>query len=426
MSAFSARFLTAMGAASMVAISACGTTDTNSGGGGSGPLANCKGSVTVASELPTSGGDASIGGGTEQGVALAVQEANDSHLLGGCTINYVKKDDATVAKGKHDPQQGATNVKALANDPSVVGIVGPFNSSVAVAELPISNAAGLAQISPSNTDPGLTLKGTDPDIDTASLQPSGKVTYFRVISNDVVQAKVMAQYATQTLHLKKIFDIDDQETYGKDLSNYFDQFFAQDGGTIVGRQGLPGDTKDFRAVLTHAKGLGVDGIFFGGVASNGSGIIKLQMKDSGLDSATFLSGDGTVDPQYFKDAGASGDGNAFASSAPDTLTLGSAKGFVDKYKSKYSQDPVAYSTYGYDAMQILLQAIKKVVTDNGGNLPTDSKDFRAKVIAAVAATEYDGTIGHTSFDEHGDTKNHSFSVYSAKGGKWVPEATISA
>ena len=423
-----------LGAVALGVLAACGTSTTSStsgGGGGttsgggsaSANLASCSGTVTVASELPTSGGDAAIGGGTEKGVKLAVDQANQSKLLGGCTINYIAKDDASAAKGKHDPQQGAQNITALVANQAVVGVVGPFNSSVAKAELPISNGGGLAQISPANTDPGLTIAGSDPDIDTKSLQPSGKITYYRIISNDVVQAQVMANFASKEKGLKKLYDIDDQETYGADLSNYFDRDFQQLGGTIAKRTSLPGTTTDFRGALNEAKGLGVDGLFFGGVASNGSGLIKAQLKEVGL-NALFLSGDGTVDPQYYKDAGSAGDGNAFASSAPDATNLPSAAKFNSDFKSTYSQDPVAYSAYGFDSMNILLDAIKQVILANGGQLPSDPAQFRAAVITQIGKEDWKGAIGETKFDQLGDTLNHSFTIYQATGGKWVGLETV--
>jgi branched-chain amino acid transport system substrate-binding protein len=421
------RLLPVVGVLSLSVLAACGTSNnssSNSPSGGAG-LAGCTGTVTVASDLPTSGGDASIGGGTEKGVKLAVDQANSSHLLGGCTITYIPKDDASAAKGKHDPLQGAQNMRELAGNKAVVGVVGPFNSGVAVAELPISNAAGLLQISPSNTDPGLTIPGSDPDIDTKSLQPSGKLTYFRIISNDVVQAQVMANFAFKEQGKKKLYDIDDQETYGKDLSNYFDKDFQALGGTIAKRVSLPGDTKDFRSALTEAKGLGIDGLFFGGVAANGSGLIKAQMKDVGL-NVTFYSGDGTVDPQYFKDAGDTGNGDAFASSAPDATHLPSAASFNTDFKAAYSADPVAYSAYGYDCMNILLNAVKEVLTDNGGKIPANPDQFRASVIEKVKVTDWKGAIGETKFDERGDTLNHSFTIYQATGGTWVGKETVSA
>jgi branched-chain amino acid transport system substrate-binding protein len=414
--------LSAAGMLALVA-TACGTSTSTSSGGGSG-LAGCTGSVTVATDLPTSGGDAAIGGGTENGAHLAVMQAQQNKLFGGCTINYIAKDDASVALGKHDPAQGAANMTELANNPAVVGVIGAFNSGVTKAELPISSAAGLVQISPANTDPGLTIPGSDPDIDTASLHknPSGRNTYFRVISNDTVQALVMSTYAIKTLNLKKFYDISDNETYGKDLSNYFDKDVQQLGGTVVKRD----DTTDyspekFQSLLTGAVSLNPDAIFYGGVASNGSGVLWTAMQNTSLKSKTYLSGDGTVDPQFFKDTGAAASNapNVYASSAPDATHLSSASAFNRTYKSTFGTDPVAYSAYGFDSMNILLQAVKKVLLNNGGKLPSSSSSFRAQVEDAVAATNYDGAIGHTQFDSRGDTLNHSFSIYIPQNGAWV-------
>ena len=152
--------------------------------------------VTVATDLPVSGSDASDGKPTENGAKLAVTQATEKKLLGGCTIKLVNKDNSSVALGKHDPQQGAQNITELAGDSSVLGVIGPFNSNVALAELPISNKANLVQISPSNTNPGLTIAGSNPDINTTSLKPTGNTTYFRVCTTDIGQGKALAEEAT--------------------------------------------------------------------------------------------------------------------------------------------------------------------------------------------------------------------------------------
>lgn len=395
---------------------------------GAGPLSTCSGGVTVASDLPTSGGDASIGGGTEKGVQLAISEARAGHLLGNCDLEYTAMDDASVAAGKHDPAQGARNIQQLAANPAVLGVVGPFNSGVAVAELAISNAAGLAQISPSNTDPGLTIPGSDPAIDTLTLRPSGRVTYYRVIANDVDQAQVMAEFADTTQKLHRVYVIDDRDTYGTDLANYFDQSFTKLGGTIVKRTGLPANTRDFRPALTEARSLGADAVFFGGVASDGSGLISAQMKEVGL-KATFLSGDGSVDPQYFIDGGLSGDnGNntAYATSAPDATSLPSARAFNAVYTRTFSQQPVSYSAYGYDCMNILLDAIRQVILANGGTLIADPVRFRAAVVTQIGKEDWRGAIGETRFNALGDTSNRAFTIYQATGGSWVGGETVRA
>jgi len=86
--------------------------------------------VTVASDLPVSGSDASDGVPTQNGATLAVEQANANHLLGGCTIKFTPLDDASVALGKHDPALGAQNITSVCGKPDVLGVAGPFNSSV--------------------------------------------------------------------------------------------------------------------------------------------------------------------------------------------------------------------------------------------------------------------------------------------------------
>jgi branched-chain amino acid transport system substrate-binding protein len=419
------RLVPILGAVSLAVLAGCGTSNNTTGGGGTsgGGLANCTGTVSLATDLPVSGSDASDGKPTENGAKLAVDQANKNKVLGGCTIKFTPKDDASVALGKHDPQQGAQNITELAGDASVVGVVGPFNSSVALNEMPIANRANLVLISPANTNPGLTIVGSNPDVNTTSLRPTGKITYFRVCTTDIGQGKADAQVAAQSLNAKKAYVFDDQETYGKGLADQFEKFYTGFGGTVAKRVSLPGDTKDFSAQLTEAKGLGVDVVFFGGTSSNGGGIIKKQMATI-IPSVKYVGGDGIVDGEFFTEAGSQADGAYGTVAAPDPSKLSTAAQFISDYKAAYGTDPGAYSANAYDAMNILIQAVKKAISDNGGKLPSSSTAFRESVRANVAATSYEGAIGHTSFDQNGDTSNVLLTVFVASGGKWTYFSTV--
>ncbi len=421
-----ARVTPVLGMISIALLAACGTSTGTSGpsaSAGGGALSSCTGAVTVASDLPTSGSDASDGKPTQNGAQLAVDQANASHLLGGCTVKYVPKDDSSVALGKHDPQQGAQNLTGLAGDPAVMGVVGPFNSNVAKNEMPIANQANLVMISPSNTNPGLTIVGSNPDIDTASLRPTGTITYFRVCTTDIGQGKGLATTAVNKLQAKQAFVIDDQETYGKGLADQFVKFFTASGGTVTKRVSLPGDTKDFKAQLTEAKNDGSTLIFFGGTSSNGGGIIRKQMGELNI-TAKFEGGDGIVDDEFFTEAGSAGDGAYGTIAAPDPTKLDTAAKFVTDYKAAFNADPGAYSANAYDAMNIILNGVKKVLEDNGGKVPADPKAFRESVRKAVAATDHNGAIGHTTFDKNGDTTNALLTLKVGQGGKWVYSDTI--
>ena len=133
-------------------LAACGA-GTSTGNAGSTPTGNAI--IKVAVDLPISGGDASIGKPTENGAQLAVDQANANKTIPNVTLQFTPFDDVGVG-GVHDPQKGANNITAMQGDALIVGAVGPFNSNVARAEMPIANKIPLALISPSNTNPCLT------------------------------------------------------------------------------------------------------------------------------------------------------------------------------------------------------------------------------------------------------------------------------
>jgi len=174
---------------------ACGSGTT---GGTSAPAPAGSTTIKIATDLPTSGKDESSGKPAEDGANLAVMQANQKHTIPGYTLAFVPKDDVGPS-GLHDPTVGAANVTALISDALVAGIVGPFNSSVAKAEMPIANQAPIAQISPANTNPCLT-KDTDASGCSGknnllpTLRPTNKVNYFRIATTDDHQGPAGADY----------------------------------------------------------------------------------------------------------------------------------------------------------------------------------------------------------------------------------------
>ncbi len=135
--------------------------------------------IKIGMDLPLSGGDASNGIPTRNGALLAIDEANAKTVPGGFKFAAYDLDDAV--QGAHDPGQGAQNVKAFVSDPATLAMLGPFNSNVARAEIPITNDASLAQISPSNTSVTLTV---GPDAKQLRTSHPDVNSYFRVCTRD--------------------------------------------------------------------------------------------------------------------------------------------------------------------------------------------------------------------------------------------------
>ena len=190
----------------------------------------------------------------------------------------------------HDPQQGAKDMTTFVSDAAVVAVVGPFNSSVAKVQIPVSNEAGLFQCSPANTNPDLTKGDAG-----AQLRSKDAINYVRVATTDDIQGPAVAQFGVQKLGLKKVAIIDDTETYGKGLADAFEAEWKKLGGEVVGREGAPKGTTDYLPILTKFKDGGPDAVFYGGVTATGGGLVRKQMPQAGLGDLAYLGGDGIQD-----------------------------------------------------------------------------------------------------------------------------------
>jgi branched-chain amino acid transport system substrate-binding protein len=352
------------------------------------------GTITIGVDFPLSGADAADGGPAANGVILAVEQANKRGLPGGFRLATSVLDDAV--QGKHDPAAGAQNVKTFIADSSVLAMIGPFNSNVAKSEIPLTNDAGLAQISPSNTNDGLTVGDDAKKLRTAHPDTNA---YFRVCTKDSRQGDALAQFA-QKLGFKKVFIIDDNETYGKGLADVFEASFKKLGGTSLGHEHITANQQDFKALLTKVHSTMPDAVFFGGNTSTGGGLLRRQMADVGMTATPYMGGDGISDTDEFvKEAGTMSENVYYSFAAPDADKLPSAKQFVKDYKTRFNSDVGPYSAPAFAATQIIIAAIEKAVKDDGGKMPT-----RADVLKNIAATnDFPTPIGKIGFDANGDT-----------------------
>ncbi len=399
------------------ALAACNNSNSSSSGStsstsSSGSAASSSGTtVKIGIDLPVSGADASIGIPTQNGAVMAIEEANKNGFAGGkFKLEASLLDDAV--QGKHDPAAGAQNVKTFIADSAVLAMIGPFNSNVAKSEIPLTNDAGLVQIAPSTTNDGLTVGDDAKKLRTAHPDVNA---FFRVCTRDSRQGSTLAQVAAQRLGFKKAFIIDDNETYGKGLADVFEASFKQLGGAVLGHEHTTANQQDFKALLTKAKSLGPDVVFYGGTTSTGGGLVRKQMADAGLGTTPYLGGDGISDPEFLTVAGDSANGTYVTTAAPDATKLPSAKAFVAAYKARFNGDVGPYSANAYTAAKIEIAAIEKAITDNGGKQPT-----RADVLKNVAATtNFDSPIGKIGFDANGDTTAPILTLYQVKNGKFV-------
>jgi branched-chain amino acid transport system substrate-binding protein len=387
---------------------------------GSSSTAGNKGTIKIGVDLPESGNETSNGIPTLNGVKFAVQEAGS---IKGFTLAIENKDDAV--NGAHDPQKGVQNVRDLLADTAVLAMVGPFNSSVARAEIPVTNQSHLAQISPANTNQCLTKDiyiptslGVPKDISCpdaglpspAALRPSSPNNYFRVATTDDLQGPAMADYAYDTLHLKNIAVASDNQVYGKGIADTFSQEFKHKGGAIAGRQDFDTTTtNDFKPFFSGNKT--ADGVYFGGTDATKVCVARSQQK--GILDVPFMGGDGIVTSQCLKDAANNAAGMFGTTATADATKVAASASIIANFKKAFpnKDDFGAYTMPAYDAAKIEIAAIGRAIDAAGGNMPT-----RLQVTTEVAKTkDYTGALGTYSFNDKGDTTAHILTIYKTTG-----------
>jgi branched-chain amino acid transport system substrate-binding protein len=353
-------------------------------------------------------------------VNLAVTQNRD--LGGGYTLRVLNYDDESSTDDGGDPERGASNVTSMVHNTCVVGMIGPADSRVAQLEIPVAAKAGLAMISPANTNPGLTLRPYASEslyVPFDQLHPPAKKTnYFRGIANDAFQMSVDADFTFDRLAAQRVYVVASRpSTYGGLLVGGFTTEFLAKGGTIIATESLEWHNPDaFDPLAARIANAAPDAVYFGGTVVGGGALLKRALVQHGY-TGPFVSGDGiAMDPDFIAQAGAGAAENTFATVAtPDVSTFrsGLAAKFLRDFRSAYPGVQVdGFTAQSYDAAMVLIAAIKSLIAAR-------QTMTRATVIDHVQNTRYEGVTGPIAFDQNGDDVHGVYTVYTVHDGTWV-------
>jgi branched-chain amino acid transport system substrate-binding protein len=339
---------------------------------------------------------------------LAIEQAN---AAGGVTIagkTYRLQMYDLDDEGDYGIAQ--KNAEIFVADPAVLAVVGPFNSLMADGDMPIFNVAGLAHVSPANTAPALTIPQYGK---LGSLRPTGKLTYFRVLTYDDIQAPAGADYMYEKLKVRKLYILDDLSPYAENLADNLARRFREDGGTVVGRENLTPEAQNYQALVKKIADAKPDAVYFAGTRDHGPDRIRRQMVATGL-NIPFVGPDGILHVDFTNLAGTAAEGSYATAVGVNPAALPAAGQFLADYKARFGKAPTiqdlsSYSPTAYDAANIIIAALRKAHAPD-----------RESVRRAIAATrDYQGVLGVTSFDQNGDTSVRLVSIYKVVSGEWT-------
>jgi branched-chain amino acid transport system substrate-binding protein len=383
---------------------ACGSSkkgsSTSGGGGGGG------GTVDIYSSLPLQGASKDQTGAMVQGIKLALKQANNK--AGKFSVNYQALDDSTAAAGNWDPGQTATNARKAAQDSKTVYYIGEFNSGASAISIPILNQAGVPQVSPANTYPGLTVSGPgtvagEPD----KYYPTGKRTYLRIVPQDRIQAAALLT-TMKGDGCTKVAIANDGETYGAGLARLMVLQAKTAGVTIVGNTKVDKTAPNYRSYAASIKGKGADCFIFSGVTANGAIQINKDVS-AALPNAKLYGPDGTCESGFTnpsKHGIPATIGKKFKCTVAtqDLKAYPGGQDFLKAFKAAYGNaNPDPYAIYGYEAMKLGLDTITKL---------GDKGNDKSAVLQALFNTKNRSSVlGTYSFDKNGDTTLTDYGLY---------------
>jgi branched-chain amino acid transport system substrate-binding protein len=397
-----------------VGVAACGGGGGGGGGGSTGSSVSGK-SLTIYSSLPLQGASRTNSEALVDGIKLALKEANNK--AGQFTVKYQSLDDSTAQTGKWDPGQTSSDARKAAQDSSTILYIGEFNSGASAISIPILNRAGIGQISPANTAVGLTSNaaGASPG-EPQKYYPTGKRTYVRVVPKDTVQAAAVAT-VMKSDGCKKPYILNDKEVYGQGLATNATDALKSAGIPPLGNDGWDSQAANYRSVASKLQGKGVDCVFMSGIVDN-NGVQLTKDLAAGIPNAKLYAPDGFCESGWVspKEGGVPTSLDSRLQCTVATLSPNNyppaGKKFFSDYESTYGKGNLnPYAIYGFEAMSLALDAIKRAGAQ-GNN--------RQAVINQLFATRNRSSVlGTYSINKDGDTSITDYGLYKVKNGQIV-------
>jgi branched-chain amino acid transport system substrate-binding protein len=317
--------------------------------------------VTLAFLGALSGDNGNLGKNMVNGAALAIDAFNTANP--GCKVTF---DTSYDSQG--DPAQATPLADTVVGKKAIIGLIGPGFSGETKAVMPKLEAATLPMITPGATN--------------AALSTNGWKMFHRILANDDKQAPGVVSLIKDTIKGTKVGVIDDASEYGKGLA---DSVRKGLGALDVKDATIDAKAADFSAAITAVTGAKVDTIFYGGYYAEAAKLVS-QLRDSGY-KGTFVSGDGSLDIGFVKNAGSAADGAYLtATGAPPDVN----PDFQKEFKAKYGTDPALYSPEAYDCARVFLAGIAAGHVD------------RASLATFVSAYNEPGITKQIKFDATGE------------------------
>jgi branched-chain amino acid transport system substrate-binding protein len=379
-------------------------------------IQNPSGQYLISSDLPL------IGSARPQTVqmtkAIAFVFSQAGWKAGSYTIAYQSCNDATAQAGAWDSGTCSSNANSYAQDASVIGVIGTFNSGCAEIEIPIENRAPngpLAMVSPANTYVGLTHAGPGTQAgEPGKWYPTGTRNYARVVAADDYQGAADATLAQQ-LGVKKLFILNDKQAYGFGVASDLQNAAKKLGIDVVQNTAWNAKATSYSALALSIKASGAQAVFLGGlICENGGKLIKDIRTNA--PNVTILAPDGftPISSDVQESSGTANGMYVSVAGLPVTKLPMAGQAFVKAFDKTIGGALVQpYSVYAAQAADVMLAAIK---ASNGTRASVTQQLFKVNIA--------NGILGPISFNKNGDVSADPVTIYKVVNGQQTTDKVI--
>jgi branched-chain amino acid transport system substrate-binding protein len=339
--------------------------------------------IKIAYQGPLSGENAALGENMQNGIELAINEANESGDY-DFEIEYFPADDGGVEG------QATAAAQSAIDDPGVVAAIGPAFSGPANVAAPVYGAAGLTAMSTSATDPNLTEQDFP--------------TFLRAVPNDNAQGAAMAEFLASRDDVDSVLVISDGTPYGEGLSGVAEQGL-RDAGLEVETETVPADTVDYTSAARTVVQSETDALIYAGYYA-ALGPFAKRLDEAGWDGIG-ISGDGSNDAEFINLAGDASEDWYLTCPCTDATQNEATQAFAERYEAEYDQPPGTYSAESYDAANMIIEKIAEL-----GGSPS-----REELYEALASDSYEGLTKTFAFEDNGEFQGDTIYFYQVADGE---------
>lgn len=352
-------------------------------GGATSSSGSAPSTVKLGALFSLTGPAAIAGKSMQQGAQLAADTWNQKNS---------PKLDLQFQDDQSDPKAGVNGFTQLIDASQVSAVVGPSPSTVAVALKPIANQRKVVLMAPYVSTP-------------VFASPDG-YTFRTHLSIDQLDAHT-AQYATQTLHLKKVAMLLQDSSDAQAGAAAVKSTFTKAGGSEVGEEVVPVGTTEFQSQLTKLIAGSPDAIYIFFVAAPAIGHAMKEARQLGF-KGTFLTPNTIQSAATIQAAGAAAEGAVWTNEVAPDVNAPAYQAFLAAYKQRFGADADIIAANAYDCVMLL----GKAMAASGTNATAIAKWLRGE-------KSYQGVSGTINFAKDGNVVAKPTSLFTIKDGKFV-------